>query len=752
MNVLRRLLLIRPPIRAKLLIGLLFAAALPTVLIVTVFFTARQDIDRQTIRAYIQQNGQRQRQVLINTFVRATTSLEDFSTDRDINQALVAVLLRGVESNPPLPSLTPNEMAQEIERTLLNPNTALFNNVRLLSRDGVLVANAGEQSLTGTAILGSDESRTDAYRRINDLRTTDPNITQTMVVTRFNGGTVEIIHTVKLRTTNNVIGYLVATLNLQETVLPTLSFLDEGFPSYSFLLSENDVIIAPEPYLERAQRSTETEVVQLAFQNETGYRIYRLDSGQGEEVGGYYARIQGTPFVLMTQIAIEDVQSTLTDYFGADAFVFGTVLVVGLLLFITWMHNRDFVAPIDSLQDAVQAMTAGNFDYPLDDDAKRGDEFGVLVNNFIDMRAQVQGLVSDLERRINRRTRDIETTQEISRVAVTQRDLQVTMNQAVNLIVERFGNIYHAQIFLLDTDRRYALLRASTGDVGRELLARGHRLAVGSVSVIGQVTSQGELIIARDTAASEVHRRNEFLPDTRAELAIPLKIGERIIGALDVQSKESATFDDEQIRVLQTLADQLAIAIENTRLYQESVQRLRNIQDRNREEVKFMWQEYMFDRRQQRLVRQAGTPTDAELNLLREQAMQSGKPAIGDITERDTLPIAVPVLVRGEPIGVVAYEIPAKDYSGNKLQLAQELAERLALSMDNTRLYEQSQRATERERLVNEISAKLTTQTDVSEILQTAVREVGQALRAPQVSIRLSRKDANQPNPDDANS
>jgi GAF domain-containing protein len=190
--------------------------------------------------------------------------------------------------------------------------------------------------------------------------------------------------------------------------------------------------------------------------------------------------------------------------------------------------------------------------------------------------------VSELENRVALRTRDMNATQEISRFATTQRDMQALMDQVVNLIVEQFPNIYHAQIFLVDDNRQWAVLKASTGEAGSLLLARGHRLAVGSVSLIGQVCEQGQVLVARDTATSQVHRRNEFLPDTRAELAIPMQVADRVIGVLDVQSREGNAFSDDEVNVLQTMADQIAVAIENARLYQESVRRLEDIERSNR--------------------------------------------------------------------------------------------------------------------------------------------------------------------------
>jgi GAF domain-containing protein len=119
---------------------------------------------------------------------------------------------------------------------------------------------------------------------------------------------------------------------------------------------------------------------------------------------------------------------------------------------------------------------------------------------------------------------------------------------------------------------------------------------------------------------------------------------------------------------------------------------------------------------------------------------------MGDITGHNTIPVAVPIQLRGQTLGAVEWELPLDDMNENKLQLAQELANRLAVSLENARLFEESQRATERERIVNSIAAKLTPQTEVSEILQTAVREVGQALRAPQVSIRLHQPNGSSSN------
>jgi len=632
-----------------------------------------------------------------------------------------------------------------LAETLLNAGESLFHDVLILDSNGIVVASAGDL-LPGEAFPGQDNSGSVAYTQILAEQSSDSSTDQIIVVQDNVDRPIQFVNQVTLRSSDNVIGYVVASLDIDSTLNVVLTFDDDVYPAYSFLLSGNGTIITPGTYREQAEAARNSTAVNRAFSLQTGFDFVRQENGSGAEVASYFAPV-GEQFALLTQVSTAEIRQQRQQYLSSLLFP----VLVGMIVLGTVMalFSRHLTEPLEGLQRAMQAFSVGVFDTPVPA-AERGDEIGEVARSFMDMRQQTSNLIEDLERRIERRSRDMETTQEISRFAATQRDLQLLMEDVVDLIVDRFGNIYHAQIFLIDNDERFAVLRASTGTPGRELLSRGHRIAVGSVSVVGQAAAQNDVVVARDTANSEVHRPNEHLLETRAELALPLRLGDRVIGVLDVQSKESATFDSEQTKVLKSMANQLAIAIENTRLYQESIQRLRSLQVQSRDETKRAWTEYMYDNRTQRLVQQAGTPTNADFNALRQRAIDTNAPAIGEPTDRDTVPVAVPLRLRGDVIGAIAYELPSKVYAPDNIQLAEELAERLSLSLDNKRLVEQSRRATERERLVNDISAKLTTQTDVNHILQTAVREVGQALRAPQVSIRLNRG-IYRPNPTDPN-
>src|SRR5690606_37140326 len=166
-------------------------------------------------------------------------------------------------------------------------------------------------------------------------------------------------------------------------------------------------------------------------------------------------------------------------------------------------------------------------------------------------------------RESQRRTRLLEATAEIGQVATAMLDLNELFSRSVEMIKDRFG-FYHVQVFMVNGDQ--AELVASTGEVGQRLLANKHKLPVGSNSVIGYVTRYGEAVIARSTDA--VHRFNPLLPDTRTELAVPIFEGDKIIGALDMQSVEPDAFRPEDVQAIRSMANALAAAIRNAQLFE----------------------------------------------------------------------------------------------------------------------------------------------------------------------------------------
>ncbi|NJL93979.1 MAG: GAF domain-containing protein, partial [Anaerolineae bacterium] len=169
-----------------------------------------------------------------------------------------------------------------------------------------------------------------------------------------------------------------------------------------------------------------------------------------------------------------------------------------------------------------------------------------------------------------RRARQLATSAEVSRAANSILRLDELLPKVVDLIKASF-DYDHVQIFLVDDANERAVLRASTGEVGQQLLRIRHNLAIGSMSVIGQVTENAVPSIALDTAdARVVHKPNPYLPNTRSEMAVPLISRGRVVGALDVQSNQPGAFTQDDVQILTVLADQLAVAIENASLFEES--------------------------------------------------------------------------------------------------------------------------------------------------------------------------------------
>jgi GAF domain-containing protein len=395
-----------------------------------------------------------------------------------------------------------------------------------------------------------------------------------------------------------------------------------------------------------------------------------------------------------------------------------------------------------ALLDAARRLQQGNLKSRAP--VRGNDEFSQLGVSFNALATQLEGLISGLEQRVAERARDLSITADIGRAVVSLRDPRELMNEIVELIRQRFG-FYHAQVFLVDDSGETATLVASTGTAGRELLARRHALAVGSQSVIGQVTSSNQPVIALDTDVSAVHRKNELLPDTRSEMALPMRIGDRVIGALDIQSVAPNAFEEDDVAVFQIMADQLAIALENARLYNRLQESENSLLMFERQITNEAWQSYRegrsasapaaFSFRENRFEQYEDSSTGALVDAIQSGSFIASEAGVNDYE------IALPIKVRGEVIGAFGFGgEQLKQLTDDDIALAEAVIDRVGLALENIRLVEQTTRRAEHEQVVNEITAKIVGSTDISYILQTAVKELGRVLRAPQTSVQLRKE------------
>ncbi|MCC6191997.1 MAG: GAF domain-containing protein [Anaerolineales bacterium] len=304
-------------------------------------------------------------------------------------------------------------------------------------------------------------------------------------------------------------------------------------------------------------------------QQQNGSAIY--PDPNGVEVLGAFRWLPAYQLALLVEESTADAFAPL-NRFGSvlAAIAFGAIAISALgVVFFT----RRITRPLQAFTEAALRMAGGDLAAAVKVD--RQDEIGLLAQAFNSMGTELRGLYQDLEAKVADRTRQLAAAAEIGRSATSILNTDDLLRQAVALIGDRF-DYYHVSVFLLDESGAFAGLREATGRVGAQLKASGYRLPVGSNSLVGWVTANGRARIALDVAGDAVYFQNELLPETRSEAALPLRVGDRLIGALDVQSRSLNAFNQADIEVLQILSDQLAIAIENGRLFarQERVAQL----------------------------------------------------------------------------------------------------------------------------------------------------------------------------------
>jgi GAF domain-containing protein len=334
-------------------------------------------------------------------------------------------------------------------------------------------------------------------------------------------------------------------------------------------------------------------------------------------------------------------------------------------------------------------------------------------------------------RQVHRRAAQFEAVTEVTQAITSIRDLQELLPRIASMISESFG-FYHVGVFLLDEVNEYAVLTATNSEGGRQMLARNHRLRVGEQGIVGNVTHTGIPRVAMDVGKDAVFFDNTELSDTHSEMALPLRSGNQIIGALDVQSAEQGAFTDEDVQMLSLLANQVSLAIENARLFEETRRALAESEAVSRQAIREAWAKLPDEQR-----------------LLGYRYKLTGAAPLSqplDLSENDTTPvkagqtetsrIVVPIELRGEAIGSLIVQTPSTmDLDEDQLDLIRAVAERVAISAENARLFDETTRRADRERTVSEITGKIRSVNDPQTMIQIAIEELRNALGASRVEI-----------------
>ncbi len=401
---------------------------------------------------------------------------------------------------------------------------------------------------------------------------------------------------------------------------------------------------------------------------------------------------------------------------------------------VTALSLQPVLRSMRSIVTAAQRFSQGD----LDARAPVGlhDEIGEVASAFNSMADQLQGLVAALEQRVTARTRELETVGDIGRVAGATRDLGTLLERTTTMLRNRL-NLLCAQVFLTDTMGDHLVLWESTSEHGRKLIEAKYRLDVDQSSLIGSVAAQNEAVLATDLK-SLVPRPEWLDPEAASELVVPLRVGHRVIGVLDVQRAEPRAFSVEDQPLYQNLADQIAIAVDNVRLYRSVQESLNEVERLNRQLTAQSWAGYLETRGVAGIGVTADAHTvrpDSSWSSLLRQAAVSGELVID--RSGPTPVIAIPLVTRGAVIGALEFVSETEIVDDEMLNMVRDMADRLAAALDNARLFEQAQRLADRERLLSELSAELQRALQVDQVLSTAAGELRSMFRARRVSVRL---------------
>ena len=339
---------------------------------------------------------------------------------------------------------------------------------------------------------------------------------------------------------------------------------------------------------------------------------------------------------------------------------------------------------------------------------------------------------TELEKRVAERTAELahKTSQLNAASLVTHetaaiQDLDRLLNRAVILIHEQFG-CYHAGIYLVNQRGDYVTLQAASSEGGKRLLERGYRLRVGTEGIIGFVAAEKKPRISLDVGKDAIFFDNPELPKTRSELSLPLVVRSKVVGVLDLQSSEVEAFKYDDIDIFQTMADQIAVTIENARLLTESQLVISQLETISNENTRQNWK------------------TELAVSKPAFHYSATGVRQIERITQKaGNNALDIPIVLRGQKIGQISLQRKSELHKWTRQEetVANEVAAQTALALENIRLVERTRQRANREQAIANVTAHVRETLDLDTVLRTTVREIQKALNLQEAEIRLISQD-----------
>ncbi len=669
------------------------------------------------------------------------------------------------------------ERQQEELESILTEYGSMYEGVALLDDEGSELARVSRYETFGPTDLKS-QAESLAFRQALEGETFID--TQTLLQPQATYPTVKMAVPIRPRIGGERRGVLAADVSV-EGIWDTVAQVEVGETGYAYIVDRNtgEVVAHSDPDRYVALLGQSLDEVAIVAQVMAGDQDlqHQYVGLEGEPVIGAASDLSGTDWTMIVELPVSEALAGVRQmlYLLAGLVVIGAAVAGSLGILVP----RRIVQPLLTLQKGAEELGSGHLEHVIH--VETDDEIQDLAEAFNQMALDLQASQAELEQwgreleaKVEDRTRELveasgqmerravqlQASAEVARAIASVRELEDLLPQVTQFISQRFG-WYHVGIFLLDEAGRYAVLQAANSPGGQRMLARGHRLRVGTTGIVGYVTHTGQARVALDVGQDAVFFDNPDLPETRSEMALPLSVGGQIIGALDVQSKEPAAYDEQDVALLHILADQVAIAIENARLFRRTQQALEEVEAVHRRYIQREWTRVAGGRQDLAYeYRRSGIPpsndpwpqevmkalSEGQVVALAGDRMQpqvvsdrdSGDGRDGE-DDHPRAALAAPIKYREQIIGALDLQETdePRTWTEDEIALVQAVSDQVGLALENARLFAATQRRAEQLAAINRIGLSINSDLDLKGVLSALYEQASHILDVDSFYVAL---------------
>ncbi len=423
--------------------------------------------------------------------------------------------------------------------------------------------------------------------------------------------------------------------------------------------------------------------------------------------------------------------------------------------------------PVIGLTQVATRIAGGDLTQRVEID--RRNEIGLLATAFNRMTVQLRELIGSLEQRVAERTQRLEVVAVLGERLSAILEFDQLLNELVNQVKDRF-DYYHAHVYIIDEEQQNLVMTAGAGEAGAAMKAKGHRIALDApASLVARAARSGEIVTVDNVREAEDWLPNPLLPDTYSEMAVPIMVEGQVVGVLDVQEDEMAGLDEGDAGLLRSVANQVAVAMRNARLFEEVQTALAEVRELQRRYVEQAWDRTRVARRGATRVQfslgESTTLNEATVAEARQQALAQEEPTVvvisgseqssavsrqplavsdGEATQHATRntqhALVAPITLHETPIGNLQLHgvNPNRQWTEAELALINAVVDQVAQAAETLRLLDETQERASREQMIGQVSDKLRRAPDMETLMKTAVAELSRLLGPARTFVRLS--------------